>query len=101
MAGGAPGSREHWGKKNLGSAEEGKAKEAKEAKEERAQGAPSLGKEHVGQEQAWADDTALVPALPVSLDDLGPVPVIPGLSFPICGICGLVQLISVICLLTS
>lgn len=38
MAGGAPGSREHWGRKNLGSAEEGKAKE------ERAQGAPSLGK---------------------------------------------------------
>lgn len=76
MAGGAPRSREHWGRKNMGSAEL--------AKEERAQGAPSLGKEHVGQEQAWADDTALVPALSVSLDDLGPVPVIPGLSFPIC-----------------
>lgn len=35
-----------------------------------------------------AEDTALVPAMPVSLGDLEQVPVVIVLNFPICGTCG-------------
>lgn len=35
-----------------------------------------------------AEDTALVPTMPVSLGDLGQVSVIIVLNFPICGTCG-------------
>lgn len=60
------------------------------------QGTPSLGQRMKANRQVeghqelrpGAEDIALAPAILIPLGDLGQVPVITVLSFPICGTCG-------------